>query len=96
MLITPEIMEQSSWYEIVLERGEARGMEQGVGAMLRLLRKFLAKRFPGEDFSPDLAGLHDLTTIGTLGTSLIDATDVSDAREAIKRAADSRVNESAV
>ena len=90
MLITPEIMEQSSWYEIVLERGEARGMERATGTVLTFLRQFLAKRFPGEDFSPDLAGFHDLPTIEALGLSLLDVSDGRAAREAIKKALTAR------
>jgi len=87
MLLTPEIIEDSSYYQMVLEKGVEKGIEQGVeqgrleeaGKVLHLI---LSTRFPGLE---TLLDPHTFTAAARL-ESLIAEIVAGPDREAVRAA----------
>ncbi len=79
-LITEEIMQESPYYEIVLQRGVERGVQQGAREMaIKNIQSVLTKRFPLSDVQPmaeAMDSIHDLDRLSELHLTAIDTPSV--------------------
>ncbi len=92
--LTQEMIEESSFYQMILEKGMEKGMEQGVErgrleAARRFMRRILAARFPGLETSPEIDTVTNPDRLEALLDEVLSVRDPDAARAAISRAATS-------
>ena len=84
------MIEESSFYQMILEKGIEKGIEKGREQSLevarRSVRRILAVRFPEIGDWPKLESLTDIERLESLSEALLTAKDHDAARAALERA----------
>ncbi len=85
-MLTAEMIEESSFYQMVLEKGVEKGMSAGrVQEARRLLRLVLDQRFPGLEVPNAVEALNDPDRLEGLIKDLLAAPDAGSARSILQR-----------
>jgi len=94
-MLTNEQLEESSYYQMILEKGMEKGIEKGIEKGMqtgrleearRVLRRLLALRFPGLETLPELDAVASPERIESLLEAIVTAGDAEAARAAIRQA----------
>ena len=90
-MLTEKMIEESSFYQMILEKGIEKGIEKGLQAgrleqARRNVRRVLALRFPEIGDWPALDSITDVERLEGLSEALLTAMDPEAARTALERA----------
>jgi len=94
-MLTNEQLEESSYYQMILEKGMEKGIEKGIAKGMqsgrleearRVLRRLLALRFPGLETLPELDAITSPERIESLLEAIVTAGGAEAARAAIWQA----------
>lgn len=98
-MLTNEQLEESSYYQMILEKGMEKGIEKGIAKGIakgmqtgrleearRVLRRLLVLRFPGLETLPELDAVTSPERIESLLEAIVTASDAEAARAAIRQA----------
>ncbi len=86
-MLTQDMIEESSFYQMVLEKGIEKGIETGrLEEAKRIVRRVQALRFPSLGNLPELDALDDPDQIEKLADVVATAEDPQAVRSAIQQA----------
>ncbi len=94
-MLTEEMLQDSSYYQMILEKGRRDGIEKGikkgiekgsVAEARRALRLVLSLRFPGLEGAPELEAITERERLEALLAAVVTAADREGAGAAIRRA----------
>ncbi|MCG9127091.1 hypothetical protein JT359_05750 [Candidatus Poribacteria bacterium] len=85
-LISEEMMQESPFYKLIIQRGIEQGIEQGIGqgsreTFVKMILTLLTKRFPLEDVYPveaALASIEDLDRLSELHGTTLDISSIAE------------------
>ena len=80
-LISEEMMQESPFYEIIMQRGIERGIEQGIEVCIRNILSVLTKRFPLENVQPVAKALESFQDLDQLSELLDISIDIPSIEE---------------
>ena len=80
-LISEEMMQESPFYELIMQRGIERGIEQGIEVCIRNILSVLTKRFPLEDVQPVAKALESFQDLDQLSELLDISIDIPSIEE---------------
>lgn len=87
-MLTEEMLQDSSYYQMILEKGMEKGIEEGsVTEARRVLRLVLSLRFPGLEGAPELDAITERERLEALLAAVVTAADREGAGAVIRGAA---------
>ena len=84
-LISEEMMQESPFYEVIMQRGIERGIEQGIEVCIRNILSVLTRRFPLEDVQPIEQALESFQDLDQLSELHSIAIDIPSIKEFLKK-----------